>query len=128
MALSVNTNIGAMAALQSLTATNKDLATTQSRINSGFNVASTKDDSASYTIAQTLRGDLGSLKAVGTSRSNRLRDSSSTSSMSRPRSTFEIGRLYDARSRPCRIRSRHHGTRWPSRLITVSRIGSSTRS
>ncbi|MGN7998815.1 flagellin [Sphingomonas sp. 22176] len=67
MAFSVNTNVGAMAALQSLTATQKDLATTQSRINTGLDVSSTKDDSASYTIAQGLRGDLGGLKAVSSS-------------------------------------------------------------
>ena len=74
---SVNTNVGAMAALQSLNATSKNLATTQSRINTGLNVASTKDDSASFTIAQTLRGDLGSLKAVG-------------SSLSRAKSTTDV--------------------------------------
>jgi flagellin len=65
--MSVNTNVGAMAALQALNATNKGLATTQSRINSGLNVTSTKDDSASYTIAQNLRGDLGGLRAVTSS-------------------------------------------------------------
>ncbi|MFT3976486.1 MAG: flagellin [Sphingomonas bacterium] len=67
MAFSVNTNIGAMAALQSLSVTQKDMATTQSRINTGLNVNSTKDDSAAYTIAQTLRGDVGGLKAVSSS-------------------------------------------------------------
>ena len=67
MGFSVNTNVGAMAALQSLSQTNKSLATTQSRINTGLSVSSTKDDSASYTIAQTLRGDVGSLKAVNSS-------------------------------------------------------------
>ncbi|PVX30277.1 flagellin [Sphingomonas pokkalii] len=67
MAFSVNTNVGAMAALQSLTSTQKDLATTQSRINTGLAVSSTKDDSASYTIAQGLRGDLGGLKSVSSS-------------------------------------------------------------
>ncbi|NLS29067.1 Flagellin [Sphingomonas sp. S2M10] len=67
MAFSVNTNVGAMAALQSLTSTQKDLATTQSRINTGMAVSSTKDDSAQYTIAQGLRGDLGGLKAVSSS-------------------------------------------------------------
>lgn len=77
MTLSVNTNVGAMAALQSLNATNKDLATTQSRINTGLNVSSTKDDSAKYTIAQTLRGDLGGLTAV-------------SSSLSRAKSTTDV--------------------------------------
>lgn len=67
MAFSVNTNVGAMAALQSLNDTNKGLSTTQSRINTGLAVSSTKDDSASYTIAQGLRGDMGGLKAVSSS-------------------------------------------------------------
>ena len=67
MAFTVNTNTGAMAALQSLSATNKGLATVQSRITTGMNVASTKDDSASFAIAQTLRGELGGLTAVNSS-------------------------------------------------------------
>ena len=70
MAFSVNTNAGAMAALQSLNATNKSMNTVQSRINTGLNVASTKDDSAKYTVAQTLRGDLGKLGAVTSSLNN----------------------------------------------------------
>ncbi|OWV33545.1 flagellin [Pacificimonas flava] len=65
--LSVNTNVGAMAALQALKATNQGLSTTQSRINTGLSVSSTKDDSASFTIAQTLRGDLGGLQSVSSS-------------------------------------------------------------
>jgi flagellin len=67
MAFSVNTNVGAMAALQSLGSTNKSMAQVQSRINTGYNVASTKDDSAAIAIAQTLRGDMGGLKAVSSS-------------------------------------------------------------
>src|SRR3569623_938347 len=67
MGFSVNTNVGAMAALQSLSETTKGLATTQSRINTGLAVSSTKDDSASYTIAQGLRGDMGGLKSVSSS-------------------------------------------------------------
>ena len=67
MSFTVNTNVGAMAALQSLSSTNKSMATVQSRINTGLNVASTKDDSASFTIAQSLRGDMGGLKAVSSS-------------------------------------------------------------
>ena len=70
MALSVNTNTGASAALQSLNATNRNLETVQSRINTGLNVSSTKDDSSAYTIAQGLRGDLGELKAVTSSLSS----------------------------------------------------------
>lgn len=67
MALTINTNVGAMAALQNLTATNAQLATSQNRINTGLTVASTKDDSASYVIAQKLRGDISEMKAVGNS-------------------------------------------------------------
>jgi flagellin len=67
MAMSVNTNVGAMAALQSLNSTTKGLAQVQSRINTGLNVSSTKDDSAKYTVAQKLRGDMGELSAVNSS-------------------------------------------------------------
>jgi flagellin len=67
MSFTVNTNVGAMAALQSLSSTNKGLAQVQSRINSGYNVASTKDDSAAFAIAQTLRSDMGGMKAVSSS-------------------------------------------------------------
>ncbi|HWW65143.1 MAG TPA: flagellin [Sphingomonadaceae bacterium] len=70
MAFSVNTNIGAMTALQSLNATNHGLSTTQSRINTGLAVGSTKDDSAAYNIAQGLRGDIGGLTAVTSSLNN----------------------------------------------------------
>ena len=77
MAFSVNTNVGAMAALQSLNATNRGLETTQSRINTGMKVSSTKDDSAAYTIAQKLRGDVGGLSAV-------------SSSLSRAKSTVDV--------------------------------------
>ncbi len=60
----INTNIGAMAALQNLNATNRQLGVTQNRINTGLLVASTKDDSAAYAIAQKLRGDQLEMKAV----------------------------------------------------------------
>jgi flagellin len=77
MGFSVNTNVGAMAALQSLNETTRGLSQTQSRINTGLNVASTKDDSAKYAIAQKLRGDIGGLSAV-------------TSSLSRAKSTVDV--------------------------------------
>ncbi len=67
MTFSVNTNVGAAAALQALNATSKGLASVQSRINSGLNVSSTKDDSSSFSIAQNLRGNLSDLKAVTSS-------------------------------------------------------------
>ena len=67
MSLTVNTNSGAMAALQSLTATTKSLSMTSNRITTGMNVSSTKDDSASYVTAQSLRSDLGGLQSVTSS-------------------------------------------------------------
>jgi flagellin len=67
MGFSVNTNTGAMAALQSLTSTTKSLSTTSDRITTGLNVASTKDNSAAYTTAQSLRSDLGGLQSVSSS-------------------------------------------------------------
>jgi flagellin len=61
---SVNTNVGAMVALQNLNATNSDLATTQARINTGKRVASVKDNGAIWAIAQNQRATSNSLNAV----------------------------------------------------------------
>jgi flagellin len=61
---SVNTNVGAMVALQNLSATQSDLATTQSRINTGLKVASAKDNGAIWAIAQNQRATSSSLNAV----------------------------------------------------------------
>ncbi|HWA31029.1 MAG TPA: flagellin [Rhizomicrobium sp.] len=62
--LSVNTNSGAMIALQYLNQTNAQLQTTQNAINSGLKVASAKDDGATYAIAQNMRGDVAGYAAV----------------------------------------------------------------
>ncbi|MBX3476227.1 MAG: flagellin [Brevundimonas sp.] len=61
---SVNTNVGAMIALQNLNATNADLFATQNRINTGKKVASAKDNGAIWAIAQGQRADIGALGAV----------------------------------------------------------------
>ncbi|CAN5667481.1 flagellin FljK [soil metagenome] len=61
---SVNTNVGAMIALQNLNATNMDLMTVQNRINTGKKIASAKDNGASWAIAQNQRATSGSLNAV----------------------------------------------------------------
>lgn len=61
---SVNTNTGAMVALQNLNATNSDLNTVQGRINTGKKVASAKDNGAIWAIAQTQRGTSQALNAV----------------------------------------------------------------
>ena len=54
--VSVNTNYGAMLALQSLNKTNDELSGTQQRINTGLKVATAKDNGATYAIAQAMRG------------------------------------------------------------------------
>jgi flagellin len=64
---SVNTNSSAAVALFNLNSTSNSLNVTQNRISTGLKVASTKDDSSIYQIAQNLRGDLGGLTAVRSS-------------------------------------------------------------
>ena len=61
---SVNTNVGAMVALQNLNKTNGELSTVQSRINTGLKVASAKDNGAIWAIAQNQRSEAGALNAV----------------------------------------------------------------
>ena len=61
---SVNTNSGAMVALQNLNATMMDLSMVQNRINTGKKVASAKDNGAVWAIAQNQRATSGSLNAV----------------------------------------------------------------
>ena len=61
---SVNTNQGAMIALQNLNATNKDLGTVQNRINTGLKISSAKDNGAIWAIAQNQRAESTSLNAV----------------------------------------------------------------
>jgi flagellin len=64
MAFSVNTNVGAMVALQNLSATQSQLMTTQNRVNTGLKVASAKDNAAIWAIAQNQRATSSSLNSV----------------------------------------------------------------
>ena len=61
---SINTNVAAMTALQSLTATNKALTETQNRISTGFRVADASDNAAYWSIATTMRSDNAALSTV----------------------------------------------------------------
>ena len=61
---SVNTNMGAMVALQSLNLTNTQLAATEKRISTGFRVADATDDGAAYAVAQRVRSDVSSLTSA----------------------------------------------------------------
>ena len=64
MSLSVNTNMGAMVALQNLNNTSTMLSTTQQHISTGLKVANAKDDGATFAIAQSQRATVASLDAV----------------------------------------------------------------
>ena len=70
MSFSVNTNTGAMTALQYLNETQGQLARTQNAINSGLKVASAKDDGAIYAIAQNQRGAIAGFQSVASSLNN----------------------------------------------------------
>ncbi len=61
---SVNTNMGAMIALESLNRTNSDLAATQKRVSTGSRVADATDDGAAYAVAQSVRSTVGALASA----------------------------------------------------------------
>ena len=61
---SVNTNVGAMVALQSLNRTTDELSTTQKRVSTGYRVADAKDDGAAYAVAERVRGEIAAALQV----------------------------------------------------------------
>ena len=61
---SINTNLSAMTALQSLQKTSMDLLQTQNRISTGFKVGTAKDNAAYFSIAATMRSDNAALSTV----------------------------------------------------------------
>jgi len=63
----INTNPGAMIALQNLNQTNSDLQQVQQRINTGLAISSAKDNGGVFAIAQSMRADVAGYKAVGQS-------------------------------------------------------------
>lgn len=67
---SVNTNYGAMVALQSLNQTNTSLQQTQNRISTGLKVSSAKDNGAIWAISQTEKAQVSSLESVKNSLNN----------------------------------------------------------
>jgi len=67
MAFSVNTNASALSALQNLNITDRALGKVQTQINTGYKVASSKDNAAVFAIAQSLRADVSGLNAVKSS-------------------------------------------------------------
>ncbi len=67
MSFSVNTNTGALVALQYLNSTQAQLSQTQTAINSGLKVASARDDGSTFAIAQNQRGAVAGYTAVNDS-------------------------------------------------------------
>jgi len=61
---SINTNAGAMTALQTLKATNKNLETTQGRISTGARVSEAAHNAAYWSIATTMRSDNKAMSTV----------------------------------------------------------------
>ncbi len=61
---SVNTNMGAMVALQSLNRTNDELAATQKRISTGFRVADARDDGAAFAVAERVRSEISATRSA----------------------------------------------------------------
>ncbi len=78
IANSVNTNAGAMIALQNLNQTNTELQQTQGRINTGKKIGNAKDNGAIWAIAENQSAIANSLNAV--------RDS-----LQRGQSTIDVG-------------------------------------
>ena len=61
---SVNTNVGAMIALENLSTTQSQLQMTQNIISTGLKVSNAKDDGSTWAIAQNQRAQVLSLDAV----------------------------------------------------------------
>ncbi|MEQ8251826.1 flagellin [Oceanibaculum nanhaiense] len=61
---SINTNVGALVALQNLNSINTRLDSTQNRVSTGFKVTGAVDDASSFSIAQGLRGEMKAYGAV----------------------------------------------------------------
>ena len=70
MSFSVNTNTGAMVALQYLNQTQGKLSQVQSAINSGMTVATARDNGAIFAIAQNERAQVAGYQAVTSSLNN----------------------------------------------------------
>lgn len=64
---SVNTNLGALAALQSLESTQQSLNETQNEVSTGQKVSQASDNPAIYSIANTINANIAGLSAVSDS-------------------------------------------------------------
>ncbi len=78
MANSINTNVGALVALQNLNATSRELNVVQNRVNTGLKVSSAKDNGAIWAVAQTQKANIAGLDA-------------SNNTLNRARSVNDVG-------------------------------------
>jgi flagellin len=62
---SINTNMQALIALQSLNNTNAQMSVTQKRVSTGYRVADARDDGGAFAVAQAVRSDVAGVIAVG---------------------------------------------------------------
>jgi flagellin len=62
--ISVNTNTGAMVAMQTMNQTDRDLAKAQNAISTGLKVATAKDNGAIWAIANKMKSDVGAYDRV----------------------------------------------------------------
>ena len=61
---SINTNMQSLIAIQSLNATNAQIAVTQKRVSTGYRVADARDDGGAFAVAQAVRSDVAGVVAV----------------------------------------------------------------
>ena len=64
---SILTNNGAMVALRVLRRINNDVAETQTRISTGLQIRSAKDNAAYFAISKKMEGDSGIYKSINES-------------------------------------------------------------
>jgi flagellin len=62
--ISVNTNTGAMVAMQTMNKTDREMDRSQNAISTGLKVASAKDNGALFAIANKMRSDVGAYDRV----------------------------------------------------------------
>ncbi|GBQ97737.1 flagellin C protein [Acetobacter nitrogenifigens DSM 23921 = NBRC 105050] len=80
MSLSINTNVGAMVALESLNATTDALNEAQNEVSTGLKVSTASDGPATYAISQQISGNISGLSAVNDGLSTAAQTVSTTSS------------------------------------------------
>lgn len=70
MSVSVNTNAGALVAVQSLNRTGRELGRLEATVSTGLRVRGAVDDASSFSIAQDVRSEIKGLAAVSQSLAN----------------------------------------------------------